>query len=120
MARWIISFALIIGLTGCYYDVEEVLYPEEEGCFKDTVSYSSEIEPIISGKCYACHSIGSTISTIILEGYDNIKRYAEDGRLYGAVSHSVGFSPMPQGGAMLPECELEKINVWVQNGAPNN
>lgn len=120
MERWIISLAFVVALAGCYYDVEEVLYPEEGVCFSGTVSYSNDIEPIISGKCYACHSVGSTISTIILEEHENIKKYAEDGSLYGAVSHSVGYSPMPQGGAMLPDCDLEKINEWVQNGAPNN
>ncbi len=120
MERWIISMIMILMLGGCYYDVEEVLYPDEGTCFSGTISYSTDIEPIVSGKCYACHSIGSNISTIILEEYDNLKKYADDGSFYGAVSHSVGYSPMPQGGAMLPDCDLEKINAWIQDGAPNN
>jgi hypothetical protein len=38
----------------------------------------------------------------------------------GAITHAPGFTPMPQGGAKLPACEIAKIKAWVDAGSPNN
>jgi hypothetical protein len=40
--------------------------------------------------------------------------------LYGTISHSAGFLPMPQNGNKLSDCNITKIRLWVADGAPNN
>jgi hypothetical protein len=43
-----------------------------------------------------------------------------DGRLRGVINHLDGFSKMPKDRGKLPECELEILNKWLDNGAPEN
>jgi len=44
----------------------------------------------------------------------------EPGRVFGAVNHLSGYSNMPNGRPKLPQCELDKINKWIREGAQNN
>lgn len=115
----IILMAIVILISGCYYDVEEELYPTIE-CQTDEMSYSGDILPIIETDCYVCHSAAANFGNITLEGYSEIKKHVDNGGLLGAVKHDGGFSPMPKNQAMLLECEIEKIEAWIQNGALNN
>ena len=90
----------------------------------DTVGmqYARDIVPILEINCYRCHGIGNTAgsSGILLEGYDNIKPYAQDGTLYGNVTHSPGYDPMPYELPKLDECTINKILDWILQGSPNN
>lgn len=105
--------------TGCYYDVEEVLYPTDD-CDTTAVSYSNDVLPVLQDQCYGCHS-GSVLSgNVDVEGYDNVKSLVDNGKLLGVVRHDSGFSPMPQGAPQLPDCEIAQMEAWVQDGAPDN
>jgi len=110
---------LLLFLAGCYYDVEEELYPTLE-CQTESVTYSNQVLDIIEGACYNCHDAASNFGNITLEGYDELKKYVDNGQLLGAIRHDAGFSPMPKNEAQLLECDVEKIEVWVNEGAPNN
>lgn len=105
--------------AGCYYDVEEELYPKTD-CDTSAVTYSATVQPIISNRCYVCHGAGINLGNVTLEGYDNIKNYALNGDLLGAIKHQPGYSPMPQSGGMLPDCEIQKIEAWIAGGALQN
>ena len=84
------------------------------------VTYSGTIAAIIELNCYACHEGEQSVSGIPLNGYNNLKAMVDAGRLIGALRHQEGFSPMPQNASALPECELLKIEKWVDDGAPDN
>jgi hypothetical protein len=43
-----------------------------------------------------------------------------NGKLYGSVSSSQGYIPMPYNGPMLPDCYIVMIKNWVDSGAPDN
>ncbi len=89
----------------------------------DTVGmqYARDIVPILKGNCYSCHGIGNTAgSGVLLEGYDNIKPYAQDGTLYGNVAHLPGYVGMPYESQMLDQCTINKILDWTLQGSPNN
>ena len=90
----------------------------------DTVGmqYNRDIVPILEGNCYHCHGTGNTAGSggILLEGYDHIKVYAQDGRLYGNVAHLPGYNPMPYQSPMLDQCTIDKIHDWTLQGSPNN
>ena len=108
--------------TSCYYDNEEELYPNIT-CNTENVKYSSDIAPILVSRCLSCHSSASATSLgsgIILEGYNNLKIWIDNNRFLGSVKHSSGFSPMPKGGSKLGNCELTKIENWVNAGYPDN
>ena len=109
----------LISISACYYDSEEELYGTTE-CMTEDMSYQIDILPIIQNSCYKCHDAANNFGGITLEGYDNLKRFADNGELVGAVTHTSGFSPMPKNEPQLPQCEVEKIEAWVLNGALNN
>ena len=112
-------FCILVVLNSCVSNVEEELYPPES-CDTTQVTYSGTIAAIIELNCYACHEGGQSLSGIPLNGYDNLKAMVDAGRLIGALRHLEGFSPMPQNASALPECELLKIEKWVDDGAPDN
>ena len=113
----ILAAATIFG--GCYYDVEEEIYPSLD-CTLTNVTYSGVVEPILKSKCYKCHDAASNNGNITLEGYTNLKKYVDSGQLLGAIKHSPGYSFMPKNEAMLVDCDIQKIETWVNEGAIQN
>jgi hypothetical protein len=75
---------------------------------------------MLENRCYKCHGEGLNLGNVTLEGYDNLRRFVDNGRFFGAVRHEAGFSPMPQNEMMLSDCNITKIEAWIAEGAPNN
>ncbi|TDW96626.1 cytochrome c family protein [Dinghuibacter silviterrae] len=90
----------------------------------DTVGmkYATDVVPILTNNCYGCHGTGNTAGSggILLEGYANLRPYVVDGKLVGNISHAPGYNPMPYGLPKLPDCEINTIIDWVNNGYLNN
>lgn len=108
-------------LWACTYNNEEELYGNLPGtCDTTTVSYATDILPLLQSNCYGCHSQAASMGGINLEGHSRVKLFADNGRLLGAVSHAPGFSPMPKNGSKLPACDINKIRRWINMGTPNN
>jgi hypothetical protein len=91
-------------------------------CDTTNVKYSTDIVPILQVNCYSCHGNGSTGGSggILLDGYTNLKKWADSGFLLGNVTHAPGYVGMPYGQAPLPQCEMNYIAAWVHQGAQNN
>lgn len=111
-------FALSISFTSCYYDNEEDLYPGGTACDTANVTYSANVVPLFAAQCNACHSGGAPAANIATDNYTSVK--ANISRIKGAINHTSGFSPMPQGGNKFTDCELKKIDAWINKGMPNN
>ena len=111
---------IALGLNSCYYDRRESLYPNAEPCDSVNVSFSSRVAPILAANCYTCHSQAAAIGKVVLEGYDNVKTVATNGRLLGAVAHLPGYRPMPDGGQKLSDCNVAIIRNWIKEGAKDN
>ena len=94
--------------------------PEAGECDTDNVSYAQTVRPVIQTHCQGCHSGNPPAGGIDLSTHAGVETVADNGRLYGAIAHLDGFSPMPQGGNKLPDCTIEQIESWVNAGAPNN
>lgn len=90
------------------------------GCDTTNVTYSADIQPLIALKCQGCHSGGSPQGGLNFTAWSALNTVAMDGRLEGAVKHQNGFVAMPPNGGWLPQCEIDMISVWVQQGAPQN
>ena len=121
MKMKLIILLLTLGLTtaGCYYDNEEELY----NCTIDAanITYSTTIKNLLTTYgCAGCHGNIAPSDGINLTVHSGIKTVADDGRLYGAINHATGFTPMPQGAAKMNECDIRKIKAWIDAGAPNN
>ncbi len=108
----------------CYYDIEQELYPDENmNCDTVSLSFQHDVLPIIKQNCYRCHSFAIySVSGggINLEGYTQLKLYADNSQLMNAVNHTGGVIPMPKDGAKLSYCDRAAINRWILNHAPDN
>lgn len=87
-------------------------------CDTSALTYSKNVLPIIESYCYPCHSNKNAAFSngISLEGYDNVKGWADIGYLIGDVRHDKGFIGMPYGKPQLSACEINIIVAWVNQG----
>ena len=115
------GLSLGLAISSCKYDNAETLYPAEP-CDTTMITYTLTIAPIISFNCLNqdCHGGSATVSGIPLDGYENLKATVDSERLLGAIRHENGYSAMPKNTTSLIECDIEKIEKWVADGAPNN
>ena len=126
----IFSFSMCIGLTGCYYDTEEELYPDIGSTICDTVSvsYANDIVPIVSSKCSnpSCHAGVNAAAGIPLETYAGVKAYLEldKARFLSSITWDGSVSNprnMPQGASTkISDCNINTIKAWINSGYPNN
>jgi hypothetical protein len=95
--------------------------PPVGACDTTNVTYSSTIRPLVEARCLGCHNGGNSGNkNVDLSTHAGIQRVAQSGQLVGALSHSLGFTPMPMNGAKLDDCTLDKIRAWIVRGTPNN
>ena len=119
----ILAIIVLAALQGCYYDKEELLYPSTN-CDTTNVTYAGTIAPVVGRNCAisGCHTgpSGSTIGDF--SSYATFKTFldASKDRLVGAINHQPGFSAMPKAANKLDPCTINKIQVWIAGGYPNN
>jgi len=119
MKKIILSITIISFLSSCYYDNEEVLYPNNGNCDTTNVTYTNTIKPMMEQSCTGCHGASSPSAGINLTTYSLVRSSAEDGSLYGSMSFQSGYSPMPKNADKLSDCSLNKIQSWINKGYPN-
>jgi hypothetical protein len=112
----------LLSATSCYYDKEEILYPQGVCDTTSSITFSVSITPILSANCTSasCHGGNTPAAGIKLDVYAGVKTVADNGKLVGAISYAAGFSPMPKNGAKISDCNIAKIKKWVAAGALNN
>ncbi|ACU63798.1 c-type cytochrome [Chitinophaga pinensis] len=88
----------------------------------DTVNmkYAADVLPILQANCYSCHGNGNVSGGVSLGSYASVKTQADNGNLVGTITHAAGYPAMPQGGAKLSDCNINKIKAWIARGAQNN
>lgn len=92
----------------------------ETACDSARVTYSATIRPLIGNYCGGCHNGTGLSGGIDLSTYNGLRAKVADGRLWGALNHLQGFSPMPKNSSKLSDCNLAQIRKWIAAGAPNN
>ena len=107
---------MISGLSSCYYDNVEYLYPQDPDCDTTNVTFSNDVMPVISASCTGCHSGSAPAGNIRLSNYDEIVSVANNGSLMGTIKHESGWSPMPKNGNKLSDCKIQKIDRWILDG----
>lgn len=88
-------------------------------CEPTKFTYAAIIQPIMTNQCVGCHKPGSLGGNIDLSNHALIKAQADNGKLYGSISHAIGYVPMPQG-SKLSDCQITQIKNWIDAGSPNN
>jgi hypothetical protein len=124
---FILTLFVCSGLTGCYYDTEEELYPDSGSTICDTVSvsYATDIVPIMNSKCSVsgCHAGVNAAAGIPLDTYDGVKSYldADKARFISSIIWDGNASNMPKGAsAKMSDCNINTIRAWINVGYPNN
>ena len=92
----------------------------DPNCNTSMVSFSSTVSGIINTHCLGCHGANNPSAGFSLNTYNGVKAKVDDGRLFGAINHSPGFTPMPEGSPKLSQCDINKIKAWIDAGALNN
>ncbi len=90
------------------------------GCDTTNVTFNAVIKPIMQNKCQGCHQGTSPGGGVNLSTYLGVQGSAIDGSLMGSIQHLSGWSAMPKNTTKLPDCDIAKIRIWVNAGAPNN
>jgi hypothetical protein len=119
----LIIIVCMVSLSSCYYDKEELLYGSSNTPCTDTtgtVSYAQKVIPVLQQYCYSCHSGSFPSGNIAMGTYAADKAIAQNGKLYGTISHSSGYVAMPQGMPKLGNCQIAVIKKWIDSGIPNN
>lgn len=118
------SVLILISLSGCYYDNRDDLEPflgaNGMSCDTSGVSYQVEVLPLLQTHCISCHSASLASGGINLDGFSKVKVQADNGKLLGSMKYENGYSPMPPGGAKLPDCNILQIETWINAGTPDN
>jgi len=120
----ILCVAFVATISGCYYDSEEALYPKvSTSCDLSNVTFTTTVTPILQASCFSCHSNSNASSSgggIKIQNYADVATLAKNGKLMGTITHASGYQAMPQGGGKLTNCEISKLQTWLNNGTLNN
>ena len=115
----VLFIALLIHFSACDYNNEEELYPTSS-CETVDMSYATDVTDILQNySCLACHSTVSNQGSVALEDYDDLRKWVDNGILLKSMKHD-GASPMPKNQAKMNSCDIDKIEAWITDGAPNN
>jgi len=120
LLKAVFVIVIAIFMQSCYYDNVEDLYPQLPECDTTNVTYSNSVWPVINSNCTGCHGGNAPAGNIRLENYNDISSAANNGSLLGTIRHENGWSPMPKGGGKLNNCDITKIETWVNQGMPDN
>lgn len=110
----------ILSFNGCYYDNEDELYNfvREEECDTTNVTYTQTIASIFSSNCNNCHSTSIASGNVVTDNYNDLA--ANIDAVWSSINYASGYTPMPQGGNKLSDCNLTKIKKWMDGGKLNN
>ena len=89
-------------------------------CDSLNVTFSGTISLLIENKCEGCHNSNNPSAGLPLTNYDQIEAIASSGDLINSVLGINGAELMPYNGSSLSSCEIAQIEIWINNGAPND
>ncbi|MEI2676184.1 MAG: hypothetical protein V9F05_19285 [Chitinophagaceae bacterium] len=89
-------------------------------CDTTAVTYSGKIVKIIDTYCLGCHNSTTTSSGIDLSSYSGVADIAADGSFLGTIMFEFGYVGMPYNGNPIPDCKIDEIRIWIENGYLND
>ena len=103
-------------LTSCETTTDPPQTNEVVDCSVTTPTYDAEIRSIVQGNCATpgCHVAGFSAGDF--SNFEGIKAVANSGSLRANVVTSRAMPP----GRPLSQDDIDQIDCWIQNGAPEN
>ncbi len=94
--------------------------PAKDSCVTTDLTYQANIKSILSSNCGSsgCHNGPNGVGGLDLNTYPSAQRIAADGEMMGRIRNITG--PLMPPGGKLSDCDIEKIESWIADGAPNN
>jgi hypothetical protein len=83
-----------------------------------TISYKTDIQPIMNSYCTSCHQPGNAKGGYELTTYSGVT--SNTNKVLASMLHNSGSEPMPDNGDQLSDDLLKKMYCWVNQGAKNN
>jgi mono/diheme cytochrome c family protein len=113
----ILGLLIMLSLTTCIKS-NQPTGPGSNFCDTTSVTYTNNVLPILQDYCFSCHGNGNTAFSngVNLDGYDNVKGWAQLEYLVGDIRHDKGYTGMPYGKPKLSDCEINTIVAWVNQG----
>ena len=118
----------VLGLAACTPKEEGTTEtPSTGGETAQTVSFDSDIQPILTKNCVSCHQGEKAQEGFDVSSYETFEKGTEHGAVYTAgnsadsllykvVSKADGVPAMPPGDPLSAE-DVEKIKAWIDSGA---
>lgn len=114
----ILTGLITVCMSSCYYDKGDKLYPATGACDTALITYNQHIAPVLNENCVSCHQASVISGNIRLDNFQEASAAANSGKLLPAVKHlSGGGKNMPPGGK-LSDCNILKIETWINRGLP--
>ena len=114
-------FVLLTLIASC---TKEYVTPTAE--LPTNVSFSTDIQPIFTNNCVACHGGSTSPNLTASKAYASltsnnlvVSGNASGSKLYSRMTGANGNSVMPPSGK-LSTSDLNKVLVWINEGAKNN
>jgi hypothetical protein len=112
---FLLFIASLLGLSACYYDNEEDLYGT--GCDTTAVSYAADIWPLIETNCQTgCHAPGGSAIGHIFTDHVSVMAKVINGSMKNRVVVQRDMPP----GTVLTDCQVQKVEAWMLQGALDN
>jgi hypothetical protein len=90
-----------------------------DDCDTTDVKFSSHILPMMQQYCQSCHGNSVQNGGVKLTTHNDVVSAITNRNLLENIKHLSGFKAMPPG-AKLPDCEIQKVEIWIDDGMPNN
>ena len=114
-----VFFLFIVLNTGCHYDNADRKYRQSE-CDLTDVSWTSDVKPLVDQFCIGCHQGSSPAAGLVLDRYEVVKASVMQGGFSIRVNKPITDPLKMPPNAILDSCAIDKINMWIANGAPKN
>ncbi len=112
---------LLIAVLSCQHDPfpapPDTLNPGDTSCNSHNLTYNNSIKTIVDNNCINCHGGPNPQVGLSLETYNQVRDALLNTDLLLRVKNDPSVPVMPPGGKM-PDCNIEKIEIWFTNSMP--
>ena len=118
LLKIMILVSMLAYFSNCTFDNEEDLL---EGFTCDTIDIVySDLTYIFTDICLDCHESGDTYRPgIEMDDYEEVKASINTGLVFPAIKHEGQYN-MPYEQPKLPDCDIKKIEAWINAGMPED